>query len=165
MRQINPKYLQKDEIIEFADKPSMMSFSCMIACLWSLAMLLPGIMIFFASLTPDSPKSMMIMPLINLILALPAIYLILTILFTQFVITNKGLITKTGIVINKIKVVNYKHITSVGLKENIFGKLFHYATLCIDTSGSGSSIGVTWKNVKAAYKVKRLIEEHINADK
>jgi len=164
MWQINPKYLQKDETVEFTDRPSMVSFSCIIAYLWTLAMLLPAIMVFFVSLGSDTGKTIMVMSLLYLILALPSIYLIVVTSATRFAITNKGIVTRTGIFVSNIKTVNYKHITSVSLKETIFGRLLHYASLLIDTSGSGSSIELKWRNVKSAHKVKRLIDEHISAD-
>lgn len=140
MGQINPEYLQKDETIEFTDRPSMASFICIIAYLWTFVMLLTTIMIFFVCLSPDTDKTMMVMSLVYLILALPSIYLILATAVTRFAITNKGIVTKTGIFVTKVKTVNYNHITSVSLKGTIFGKLLHYASLLIDTSGSGSSI-------------------------
>jgi len=99
------------------------------------------------------------MSFVYLVLALPAIYLITSTSATRYAITNKGIVTRTGIFVSNI---NYKHITSVSLKETIFGKLLRYASLLIDTSGSGSSIELKWRNVKAAYKVKRLIDESIS---
>jgi len=137
----------------------MISFSCIFSYLWTLVMLLPAIMIFFISLRPDSDRTMMVMSFVYLVLALPAIYLITSTSATRYAITNKGIVTRTGIFVSNI---NYKHITSVSLKETIFGKLLRYASLLIDTSGSGSSIELKWRNVKAAYKVKRLIDESIS---
>ena len=164
MWQINPKHLQKDERIEFTDKPSMVSFSCIFAYLWTLIMFLPAIMILFVSLRPDSDRVMAVMSLLYLILALPAVYLIVATSATRYAITNKGIVTRTGILVSNIKAINYKHITSVSLKETIFGRLLRYANLFIDTSGSGSSIELKWRNVKSADKVKRLIDAHISTE-
>ena len=164
MWEINPKYLQQDETIVFTDKPSMVSFSCIFAYLWTLVMLLPAIVVFFVSLSPGTDKTMMVMSLLYLVLALPAIYLIMATTATRFVITSKGIVMRTGIFVSNIKTVNYKHITSVSLKETILGRLLRYASLLVDTSGSGSFIELKWRNVKSAHKVKRLIDEHISAD-
>ena len=161
---IDPKYLQNDERIEFTDKPSMASFGCIFSYLWALIMLLPAIMVLVISLRPDSDTTMAVMSVMYLILAFPAVHLIVTTLATRYAITNKGIVTRTGIFVTNIKTVNYKHITSVSLKENIFGRLLRYANLFIDTSGSGSSIELKWRNVKSADKVKRLIDTYISKE-
>ncbi len=164
MFRIDPRYLQKDERIEFTDKPSMVSLSCIFSYLWALFMLFPAIMILFMSLMPDSDTTMAVISVVNLILSLPAVYVILETSSTRYAITNKGIVTRTGIFVSNIKTVNYKHITSISLRETILGRLLRYANLYIDTSGSGSSIELKWRNVKSADKVKRLIDTYISTE-
>jgi uncharacterized membrane protein YdbT with pleckstrin-like domain len=99
--------------------------------------------------------------LIYVVFALPGIYVILKRLSTRYAISNKGLLTRAGIITTSIKTVPYKHVTSIEVEETIIGKMFRYAHLLIDISGSGKEIEFRWKYVGAAHKVKKLIEKHV----
>jgi uncharacterized membrane protein YdbT with pleckstrin-like domain len=65
---------------------------------------------------------------------------------------------------NNIKTVPFKHITSIEVKETILGKIFRYADLLIETSGSGQAIEFQGDYVSAAHNVKKLIEKHVGGD-
>jgi uncharacterized membrane protein YdbT with pleckstrin-like domain len=71
------------------------------------------------------------------------------------------LLKRTGIITTSIKTIPYKHVTSVAVKETVPGKIFRFAHLLIDTSGSGQAIEFRWDFVKTAYKVKNLIEKRV----
>ncbi len=164
MWEIDSKYLQKDEIIEYTDRPRMLS--CILSYIWTGLMALTSIMILTVGLTLDNANgaSLSSMALIYVLLALPSIYFILARLSTRYAITNRGIITRTGVITNSIKTVPFKHITSIEVKETIAGRLFRYAHLIIDTSGSGKAIEFYWKYVGAALKVKKQIEKHIGGE-
>lgn len=157
MWDINSKYLQKDETIEYTDRPSMLS--CILAYIWAGFMMFTAIMMLIVN-TSDM-TSMRPMSLIYVLLALPAIYAILKRLSTRYAISNRGLLQRVGIITTSIKTVTFKHVTSIEVKETIAGKIFRYAHLLIDTSGSGQAVEIRWKYVNAAHKVKKLIEKHI----
>jgi uncharacterized membrane protein YdbT with pleckstrin-like domain len=159
MWDIKGKYLQKDEEIEYTDKPSI--FSCIFSYIWVGFMLFGAILVpLVTTLGSDSKEDISAFPLAitYIILALPAIYIILKRFSTRYAITNKGLITRMGIITNNVKTVPYKHVTSVEVKESIIGRIFRYSHLLIDTAGSGRGIEQNWKFVSAAHKVKKLIE-------
>ncbi len=157
MWDIKSKYLQEDEMIEYSDRPSMLS--CIFAYIWA------GFVIFGAmvSLIEGIPyyTNMTSTLLYSLLLALPAIYDILRRLSTRYAISNRCLLKRVGIITTSIKTVPFKHITSVEVKETIVGKIFRYAHLLIDTSGSGEAIEFRWNYVKVAHDVKKLIEKHL----
>lgn len=162
MWDINSKYLQKDEIIEYTDRPSM--FSCILAYIWAGFMIFGAMTMFIISITTKDNTGMTSMVLIYAFLALPAIYIILKRLSTRYAISNRGLLKRTGIITTSIKTVPFKHITSIEVKETIAGKIFGYAHLLIDTSGSGQAIEFRWDYVKGAHKIKKLIEKHVGRE-
>lgn len=114
--------------------------------------------------TTDDIKMPRMFPLIYLFLALPAIYVILKRLSTRYAISTRGLLERTGIITTSVKTVPFKHITAIEVKETIAGKIFSYAHLLIDTSGSGHAVELCWKYVNAAHKVKRQIEKHVGGE-
>jgi uncharacterized membrane protein YdbT with pleckstrin-like domain len=98
---------------------------------------------------------------ILVVAALPALYVILKRLSTYYAITNKGLIQRKGIIITNIKSVPFEHIISTRIKETIGGKIFHYAHLIIDISGSGKTVELKWNYLTGVHSAKKLIEIHI----
>lgn len=165
MWEINTKYLQKDETIEYTDRPKMLSLSCIFSYIWVGLMTLMAFtsIVFFITSAGDKifVTSMRLMVFVYVVFALPGIYVILKRLSTRYAISNRGMLKKTGIITNSIKTVPFKHITSIEVKESILGKIFRYADLLIETSGSGQAIEFHWDYVGAAHKVKKLIEKHI----
>lgn len=163
MWNIDSKYLQKDETIEYTDRPSMLS--CIIAYVWAGFMALGSITTLIANMTVNKIDTTSIqVALIYVFFALPGIYVILKRLSTRYVISNRGLLTRIGIITTSIKTVPFKHVTSIEVKETIAGKIFRYAHLLIDTSGSGQAIEFRWNYVNTAHKVKKLIEKHIGGE-
>ncbi|MDI6808276.1 MAG: PH domain-containing protein [Candidatus Eisenbacteria bacterium] len=160
MWDIDPKYLQKDETIEYVDRPSMLS--CVFAYGWAGLMIITGISVFIAGMI--AKNGMVFMSLIYFILALPAVLFILNKLSTRYAISNRGLLTRTGIITTSVKTVPFKHVTSIEIKENILGKMFRCGQLLIDTSGSGRAVELRWNYIKTAHQVKKLIESHIGGE-
>lgn len=99
MWDLDPKYLQKDEVIEYTDRPSMLS--CIFAYIWTGLMMLPAITMLILSMTTvnDADKTS-IRPVIfmHVLFASPAIYVILRRLSTRYVISNRGLLRRTRVV-------------------------------------------------------------------
>jgi uncharacterized membrane protein YdbT with pleckstrin-like domain len=160
MWDINSKNLQSDETIKYTDQPSMLS--CIISYIWVCFLLIGfvGNIIGAGNETDRNSSSLWVFMLFSL----PAIYIILKRLSTRYVITTRGLLKRVGIITTSVKTVSFKHITSIEVKETIVGKIFGYAHLLIDTSGSGQGIEFKWKYVKGAHKVKKLIEKHIREE-
>lgn len=160
MWDIDSKYLQKDETIEYTDRPSVLS--CLLSYIW-VGMMFTSII----GNTIGDTNVARIGPIVligGFLLALPGIYFILKRLSTRYAISNRGLLKRTGIITNNIKTVPFKHITSIEVKETIIGKIFRYATLLIETSGSGQAIEFRWNYIGAAHKVKKLIEKHVGGE-
>jgi len=80
---------------------------------------------------------------------------------TKYAITNKRVMRRSGIISDDVKSSTFKHITSLRVKQGIFGKLFNFGNIGIDTSGSGSGFEFIWLFVNDPVQVKNEIEKHI----
>lgn len=163
MWEIDSKHLQKDEIIEYTTRPSMLS--CIFSYIWVSLMAIISIIVIVTSMifanNVEDAKSGLIPGLLVLVLALPSIIVILKRLSTRYAISSRGLIKRTGIITNNIKTVPYTHITSTEIKETILGKIFKYADLLIETSGSGQPMEFHWPFIDMAHTVKPMVDKHI----
>jgi uncharacterized membrane protein YdbT with pleckstrin-like domain len=81
---------------------------------------------------------------------------------TKYVITNKRVAGRTGIITEDFKSASFKHITSVRVKQGIIGKIFKFGNVIIDTAGSGVGVEFVWKYVKNPIEVKNMIEKRID---
>ncbi len=162
MWDIDLKYLQKDEVIEYTDRPSMLS--CILSYIWVGFMALSAIMMFIFSISESNAAEIRPLIWVYVLFASPGIYVILKRLSTRYAISIRGLLLRTGIITNNIKTVPFKHITSIEVKETIIGKICKYPHLLIETSGSGQAIEFEWKFVGTAHKVKKLIETHVGGE-
>jgi uncharacterized membrane protein YdbT with pleckstrin-like domain len=163
MWEIDSKHLQKDEIIEYTTRPSMLS--CIFSYIWVSLMAIISIMVIVIGMISsnnfEEAKSGVLGFLIFVLLALPSIIVILKRLSTRYAISSRGLIKRTGIITNNIKTVPYTHITSTEIKETILGKIFKYAELLIETSGSGHRMEFRWPFIDMAHTVKPMVDKHI----
>lgn len=170
MWKIDSKYLQSDEQLEYADRPSRLS--CITAYIWfgliMLFLLVSLIAIIIGIISPVSRTAVLqfledygYLLVILVVAALPALYVILKRLSTYYAITNKGLIQRKGIIVTNIKSVPFEHIISTRIKETIRGKIFRYANLIIDISGSGRAVELKWNYLTGVHSAKKLIEMHI----
>lgn len=81
---------------------------------------------------------------------------------TKYVITDKRVFKRTGIISEDFKSSTFKHITSLRIKQGIIGKIFGFGHIVIDTAGSGSGFEFVWFCVKNPFQVKNEIEKLID---
>lgn len=96
--------------------------------------------------------------IIPLILVLAAVFSKLS---TKYLITNKRVARRYGIISEDFKSATFKHITSVRTKQGLIGKIFNFGNIIIDTAGTGIGVDFVWKYIKDPVKVKNMIEKHI----
>lgn len=97
-----------------------------------------------------------IIPLVVILIA------VLSKLSTKYVITDKRVGGRYGIISEDFKSATFKHVTSLRIKQGIIGKIFNFGNVIIDTSGSGARVDFVWKYVKNPIEVKNMIEKHID---
>ena len=83
-------------------------------------------------------------------------------LSTKYIITNKRVAGRYGIISEDFKSATFKHITSVRTKQGLIGKIFNFGNIIIDTAGTGMGVDFVWKYVKDPVKIKNRIEEYID---
>ena len=88
--------------------------------------------------------------------------LILERISIKYVVTDKRLITRLGILSENFKSATFKHVTSINTKQGLFGKIFNYGNIIINTSGTGTGVAFIWVNAKDPVKIKNMIEKHID---
>lgn len=153
---INKNYLQKDEEIEYIALQNIFRY-----IIWYLLFFLQGlsyiVMLFYSNEISDISGGMFV----NVIWISFFSYHILKRLSTRYAITNRGVLKKTGIFTNSVKTVPFRHITSIEVRETLFGKVLDYSSLLIDTSGSGLFVEFRWDYISSAHTVKKIIEKHV----
>ena len=80
----------------------------------------------------------------------------------KFVITNKRVATRRGILSEDFKSASFNHITSVRVFQGILGKIFGYGDVMVDTSGTGTALELHWRYVSDPIQVKNMIEKHVH---
>jgi uncharacterized membrane protein YdbT with pleckstrin-like domain len=88
-----------------------------------------------------------------------AIYEYLRLKYTEMGLTNKRLISKTGIISRKTQELNLKAIETVEIDQGILGRIFGFGT--IKVTGRGISDFVL-KGINDPMTVKRQIESVSN---
>ncbi len=130
------QHLQTDEIVEFVENPAWVCYWpwFLLALLFIWTIFIPALIIFYVALHRESSKC---------------------------IITNKRVAARIGIVSERFKALPYTHITSVGLRQGIMGKIFNYGDIPVDTSGSGTGIDIVFRCMPDPLKIKKMIDNHI----
>jgi uncharacterized membrane protein YdbT with pleckstrin-like domain len=131
------QHIQKEEKINYQGTPEWIGY------FWGF---------FFALITIYT----VILPLLIILI------IVLNKLSTKYVITDKRVAGRYGIISEDFKSATFKHITSVRTRQGVIGKMFNFGNIIIDTAGSGAGVEFVWKYVKNPVKVKNMIEKHID---
>lgn len=59
---------------------------------------------------------------------------------TEYCITNKRVILKTGFIFRKVKEINFSKIEGVSFKQSVFGRIFNYGKVVITGTGGKKTI-------------------------
>lgn len=78
---------------------------------------------------------------------------------TEYVVTQQGLYTRSGIIGHTVFQTTYDKITDIGLKQEILGRFLNYSSLHVNTAGSNMP-PVRMEGLRDAYQVKELIEHN-----
>jgi uncharacterized membrane protein YdbT with pleckstrin-like domain len=81
---------------------------------------------------------------------------------TKYIITNKRVALRTGIISTEFTSAEYSHITSVIMDQGQGGKLFDYGCISIKTLDSGEDVDFRWVLAEHPANLKHMIENHIS---
>lgn len=97
-------------------------------------------------------------------IVIPIIVIVVVLLHkysTKYVVTNKRVIKRFGVLSEDFKSASFKHITSVSTRQSIIGKIFNFGKIITDTSGSGTANEFEWMKVYDPVTVKKIIEQKV----
>jgi len=77
----------------------------------------------------------------------------------EYVITNKRIVVKEGIISRRIVEINLSKIESVNVQQGIFGRLFGCGSFTIIGSGGTRE---TFENIDDPVKIKRVFQELVS---
>jgi uncharacterized membrane protein YdbT with pleckstrin-like domain len=81
---------------------------------------------------------------------------------TRYLVTNKRVALRTGVISTDFTSSRYSQITSVTVDQGRVGKMFDYGTVSIKTSGSGEDGDFRWVLAEHPTKLKNMIEDHLS---
>lgn len=79
---------------------------------------------------------------------------------SEFVVTNRRVITKTGFISRNAFEMRLEKIESINFRQSILGRLLKYGTLVITGTGDTAK---SFKDIKFPLKFKRAAEEATNS--
>lgn len=97
------------------------------------------------------------------LLVLPGIWLVIAIINyfkSEFGITNKRLVLKTGVIKRKSQETQINKIEGISVEQGIIGRLLGYGTIVVTGTGGGIS---RFANVSDPFTFRKRIQEQISA--
>lgn len=79
---------------------------------------------------------------------------------TSFVITDKGLYKKTGILSTNVKRIKFDRVQNTAYRKTFFGNVFGYGNLDISTAG-GSGVEMRFNAVEDPRNIQDIINERV----
>ena len=76
---------------------------------------------------------------------------------TQYIVTRQSIYTRTGIIGQTVIQTTFDKITDISLKQDVLGRILGFASLLINTAGSGTP-PVRMDGLRNALQTKSLIE-------
>ncbi len=77
---------------------------------------------------------------------------------THYVVTNRGLYRKTGILSRDVKRIDFEKVQNISYGQSALGNYFGYGTVEISTAGS-SGVEMAFKSIPEPQAVQRLISD------
>ncbi|MFB6203496.1 MAG: PH domain-containing protein [Candidatus Nanohaloarchaea archaeon] len=83
---------------------------------------------------------------------------------TDYVVTNKGLYEKTGVLSRRVQNIGFDKIQDISFSQGVFGNYFGYGEVSISTAGSsGDEMG--FSNIENPKEVQELVNRMRSAGK
>ena len=94
--------------------------------------------------------------------ALPPTFAYLVVTNTEFVVTNRRCYRKSGVLSRTVLAVEFDTVENSSYEQNVFGTVFGYGTVEIDTAG-GQGTEMTFWNVEDPQSVQSLVLDQRDA--
>lgn len=91
----------------------------------------------------------------------PPLWQYLVLVNTQFVVTDRALYRKTGVLSRRVERVGADRIQNSSLRQGVRGSLFDYGTVAVEAAGGG---GLAFTDVRNPEAVRSLVDRRAAAD-
>ena len=151
--------LNSGEVVKYKAK---LSFVPVIAGgIFALAFALFGLGLYIIGFKLFTSEAAGILGVLFLLLDIPiALYIIITylvyILTTVFVVTDKRVFIRTGLFSHKYFEIPRTHISGVGIEQSLFGRIFQYGSIIIESSANISSPRARY--IKYPFELKEILQ-------
>ena len=92
---------------------------------------------------------------------IPSFILLLRLIKTELGITNKRVLVKAGVLSTITKEATLDKVQNVSFNQSLFGKIFNYGTVSIQTAASSGREGL--RGIKAPKNVRETLLEQMEA--
>jgi uncharacterized membrane protein YdbT with pleckstrin-like domain len=154
--------LMQDEILVCHMRPHWIIFNK--AAMW----LLLAVLIFFISamypigqfrLFSGLPPLYKLVPLIFVIVAIiVGVPAYIKYISTSFIITNKRVLLKKGLILRKTGEILLPRIESVSIFQSLFGRICNYGDILINGTGGSTDL---FQRLPEPFKLRNIIQEQI----
>lgn len=97
--------------------------------------------------------------LYSILLGFQALIIILT---TEFAVTNRRVVAKTGFIRRHTLEMLLPKIESVAVRQNVLGRILNFGTVTVTgTGGTKESFGAIAEPINVRKKINQIIENHI----
>ena len=115
------------------------------------------------SIIPAIFLGIMLLPLAGIgIVVMIAAYL--QIKNTDFVVTNRGIYRKTGVLSRSVQKIGFEKIQNISFSQGVLGNYFGYGDVDISTAG-GSGIEMSFNSIENPKEIQELINRRIHSEK
>lgn len=80
---------------------------------------------------------------------------------TDFVVTNKGLYRKKGVLSRKVKKIDFDKVQNISFNQGVLGNYFDYGNIEISTAGS-SGVEMKFNSIKNPKNIQERINREIS---
>jgi DNA-directed RNA polymerase subunit RPC12/RpoP len=117
-----------------------------------------GLFVLFALLSLANRQiALLYIGLLFLVSAVVAtLYELLVIAFTEFVVTDRRIVAKTGILYRNLIEILRGKVESIEVNQNLFGMMFGYGTVTISGTGSGKT---AFSGIAAPFECRIAVEQ------
>lgn len=81
-------------------------------------------------------------------------------LSTEFAVTNKRVIAKTGFIVRNTTEINLSKVESLGVKQGILGRLFGYGTLTVHGTGG---VKAPFRFIASPLEIRKVLNTELSA--
>ncbi|MBI2077138.1 MAG: PH domain-containing protein [Euryarchaeota archaeon] len=150
-----PEYVRKGERLLWRGRPTL---AVLVRQTFGLIVGFLFFSLFSLGAASDAGAPVLaILPLFVVIAAILVGLNVMRLRRTQYILTDQGVYTRTGLIGQTVIQTTFEKITDISVKQDVIGRIFGYSSLLVNTAGSNTA-PVQMEGVRDAFALKQLIE-------